>query len=214
MMTRVVKRFELNSAIVLPYFLSTIDAGKQLSNWLLRDINFSKGKFFTILPHDTELEKVSNFECGGVIKPVQLQSKEFSVEGSVETFKPKHIETMDTEVSQFIYDFVNSGEDGYGVVENYVLESDSPHVNIDNVDMVKHNKEVYYCLHQDNSFEDIYKTIRKSNEIWHSLSALARLNFKPTHSISKEQIKSICNGTQYVLTTAYDGEGYVFWERG
>ncbi|MBX9839321.1 MAG: hypothetical protein K2X69_13530 [Silvanigrellaceae bacterium] len=57
--------------------------------------------------------------------------------------------------------------------------------------------------------------MQETNAIWHSLCVLTTSNCEDFSflSVSKEKIQEICLMTQMIIVGAYDGEGYVFWEK-
>ncbi|EFB42295.1 hypothetical protein pah_c012o001 [Parachlamydia acanthamoebae str. Hall's coccus] len=50
---------------------------------------------------------------------------------------------------------------------------------------------------------------------WHSVGVLTEADcFKnDNHTLSLEDIQHICKKTRMILIGAYDGEGYVLWEK-
>ena len=56
--------------------------------------------------------------------------------------------------------------------------------------------------------------MRWSTSFWHSLCVFTTADFTGvTQTLSLEKIKEICLKTELVMVAAYDGEGYVFWEK-
>ena len=53
-----------------------------------------------------------------------------------------------------------------------------------------------------------------SNAIWHSLCIISENQLNSAETIlTLEKIKAICMNAKIVIIGAYDGEGYIFWEK-
>ena len=78
-----------------------------------------------------------------------------------------------------------------------------------------YEKEVYFLLDKKNiSTEVISKCLRASTSFWHSLCVFTTADFAGVIKfLSKEKIEEICLKTELIMIGAYDGEGYVFWEK-
>jgi hypothetical protein len=78
-----------------------------------------------------------------------------------------------------------------------------------------HDDEVYSLLKKDNITIDLILTcLRFSNSFWHSLCVFTTADFTNVFkNLSLKKIKEICLTIELVMIGAYDGEGYVFWEK-
>lgn len=210
-MNREIKKHHLDFEKTIHYFIDHIEADKTLSQKIVGKTNFNQGIFYTFLPSNAEISRLYDFSCGGIIPPIPYGSRTYKIEGVSENFHPKNIITMDRECSEIISAYTKETEQNCAVIENYMLEPENPHAYIKNVKMVPYGKEVYYFLDKNNSIEEIYKTVRKSSEVWHSLFVLTRINI-PLF-FDDEIMKEICENTKFIVAGAYDGEGYIFWEK-
>ena len=208
MISRKIKKYELDPEKTLPYFLDHIKCGKTLSEKIFEKVDFTKGSFFTILPCDIELERLFDFKHGGIIPPAPDEKKS----NSEELLLGKII-TMSHECSSLIFDFLKKKNENLAIVDNYVLDPESPYAQIKNVKMIPFNSEVHFSLNKENSVEEIYETIRKSSQVWHFLAVLTRLKDTVLSILTDEIINQICENVEFVIASAYDGEAYIFWER-
>jgi hypothetical protein len=78
-------------------------------------------------------------------------------------------------------------------------------------------KEVYYIVNSSNVnlalIEDCFNC---SNAIWHSLCVLSNTDLSEAlieKKLTNKKLNEICQNVQKVILGAYDGEGYLFWER-
>jgi hypothetical protein len=199
-MMRETQIYNLSFERTLPYFLNHISCGKYLSEVICKEMDFTKGRFFTVLPIEIDLEKLYQFEHGGIIL-------------SNDSNKYNAITTMDDSCSLYIHDYLNKNKYNVVAVENYMIEPESHFVHINNVQMSSFNSEVYYILYDRNSKEEIYKTIRKSSLVWHFLAIMSYMETVITEKLTQLFFHDICANTRFVIAGAYDGEGYIFWER-
>ena len=66
------------------------------------------------------------------------------------------------------------------------------------------------------SIQNFMDCFKASRSFWHSLAVISEVNIQPikeSRNLSLEQIKNICSNVKMFFIGAYDGEGYVFWEK-
>lgn len=75
--------------------------------------------------------------------------------------------------------------------------------------------EVYYLINSSNfSSKLIAECLRRSTSFWHSLGLITTADLREVEKeFSSENIREICLKTEVAFVGAYDGEGYVFWEK-
>lgn len=183
-----------------PYFKAHID-WKSLSLKILKKINFNDGKFFTFLPNTARLDRLYDFKSG--IHPPNPM---------IGNYEP--VTRLSTELSYFIHEFLSKSTNELNrlsIIEHAYGEKSNPHIFIEDV-KIKFigKKEVYYILDSANSLDQIRQVISASDCAgWHFLAILTE-NFKIPDDVSDI---NICNYIRYIITTAYDSEGYIFWEK-
>jgi hypothetical protein len=213
MIIRKTKNYELDFQKTLPYFLDHIKCGKTLSEKVVEKIDFSKGSFSTILPSNIHLDKLFDFNQGGIICSEPYGKESYPIEGLIEDFQPRQIVTMDYECSEFISNFLSKDHKNWAVVENYMLDPKSPYVELENVRMFPFDSDVYYFLNKKNSINEIYKTLRRSSQVWHFLAVLTQIQDEISIVLTDSIIDHICTNVKSIIAGAYDGEGYIFWQR-
>ena len=64
-------------------------------------------------------------------------------------------------------------------------------------------------------FNLILKAIRNANAFWHCLCVLTEvpLNSVKNNELTSIKIEEICQKIKVIIIGAYDGEGYLFWEK-
>jgi hypothetical protein len=208
-----IRKFKLNFFDTLAYFIDHIQCDRTLSETLIKKIDFMQGDFFTLLPANTNIENISKLSQGGILPSKPFGLPIYKNDNPLELFQPQCIQTMDLELCKFINGIISKNKEKYIVIENYMLDPCSKYVEIPNVKMIPFNNEVYYFLNEFNSIKDIEKTIKKSNEIWHFLMMVTKINFSSKNKLEVDEINYMCDNTDLIITCAYDGEGYIFWEK-
>lgn len=86
------------------YFIDHIDCGKTLSGKVIKEIDFSKGNFFTFLSPDAKNERMYDFSHGGIMPTASIGHKFRLAEG--EDFYPRQVITTDEPCSEFIKNYI------------------------------------------------------------------------------------------------------------
>lgn len=196
---------------VWEYVQDNLDDVNTLSSELLQLLDFKKGHFFTLLPNDANFEEIYHFKYGGILP--QYPEEKYFINGHWSSYSwipdiylelsqliLKEI-TYKDRLSCFMDDVLASPKDEY-----YTLYSDNFSLFYD--------EEVYYLINKENiSLELLRKCLRFTTSFWHSLCVFTRGDFNGLTTLGLEKIKEICLKTDLVMIGAYDGEGYVFWEK-
>lgn len=185
--------YELNSASAYTYFQYSLADTNALSSSLINLVNFKRGNFFTILPEEVDLREIGKFKCGGIAKGVRDQVSSFVI-GQL---------LINSKLSCIFDDVTSTHRLGYNdpLFLSYGLT---------------HEKEIYYLVTQKTaSTQLINQCFYASNAIWHSLCVLSEINFTNNieKKLSSKDIEYICLKAHLIIVGAYDGEGYIFWEK-
>ena len=212
-MMKELKKHVLDFELTLKYVQDNLSDGKTLSLELLNLINFFDGYFFTLLP-DATIEGLYNFKSGGILP--QIAEEEYFISGKRATYSI--IPTIQNEVSDFIFQKVKKSTELSCVFEEILDSPKSPQLTY----FRKHNllyiheNQVYYLIEGSIvKYDAIIKCVEKSNAIWHSLCVLTTADFShlSNENLTLGKIKEVCLGTELIILGAYDGEGYIFWEK-
>lgn len=183
-----------------PYFIDHIDYGRALSSKIIKGTNFDHGIFFTLLPENASSNKIYDFSCGGILSSLDDSNT--------------RLMTMDESFSHFINNFLVENSQNLAVLEHYLAEPTNKHLEIFGVDLGFLEDEVYYILRPTTSISSIYKAVRMTSQVWHFFAVLTSFEFCQQLKILQYQdLNSICENVKYLVTSAYDGEGYIFWEK-
>ncbi len=211
-MTRQILKHELNFDKTINYFIDHIQCGNTLSKKVIERINFELGIFFTFLPFNANVNGLYDFSYGGIIPPTNYGNTLYQINGSIELFQPQEVNTMYHECSEFISLYIKEVKCNCAVVENYMAEPDSSNIITPNVKMDLFQNEIYYLLNDTNSLDEVNDTLRQSTQVWHSLVLLTK-QYKGDMIQTNEKLNYFCDTAKFVIASAYDGEGFLFWEK-
>lgn len=179
--------------LALEYFKECLEGTNLVSNEIMRSVNFEEGSFYTLTSVDVDMNSIYQFRSGGKIN-------------NVREHVAKHISEHlkgNNNVSCLIDDYNST----YPLSYRHTLFSDCG---------IAYDKEVYYLITNENdSLELIKKCLAASDCIWHSLACTFESDIVFDHSkgLMEKEILKICSSIMQIFVTAYDGDGYVIWEK-
>lgn len=196
-----INKYLLDYDKTYPYFIDYIDSGKSFSNKILKEIDFKKGTFFTLLEDETFSEDLYKFE-EALPASIDVESEESSTE-------------LAWDIHEFVGEFLAKNSKNMAVMDQYIVER----TNLwkegveKGVDVAFYNQEVHYIIHPDAPPKSILLAIRIADAMWHLLVVLTSGLELPKTILNDNDFDIICKNLKYIITTCYDGEGYLFWER-
>ena len=216
-MTRILKQHKLNYEETVKYFKYNLEGLNTLSIELLNFIHFAQGSFFTLLPDNSNYDRLYEFEAGLVLP--QNPEIEYFVSGRRCTYS--HIPTIQDEIADFIVKQLSCNKNLSCVFDDCTETATSPEDYLVDDFYLNHvsyiyNKEVFYLIKKENTNLELIKAcLQKSNATWHSLCILSTVDCKniKNHKFTLHNIQAICANAEIILLGAYDGEGYVLWEK-
>ncbi|MBS0649771.1 MAG: hypothetical protein JSR93_01290 [Verrucomicrobia bacterium] len=197
----------------LKFLQESLDEVNALSDELLSAIDFSHGQFYTLLPQNAHSEFLYDFRSGGIL--VQNPIQEYYVDGKKSSFSV--IPTIRDQIASELITKIHEKEKAAFLFDD-VNCSPEEMLLFDDYQQYRwiYNDEVYLIIDKNNASEEkILLGMQKSESFWHSLCVLSNINITDgsEKTLSFEQIKSICQQAYLIMIGAYDGEGYVFWEK-
>lgn len=194
-------KYKLEFDRVLPFFKKHIE-WKSLSLEILKRIDFRKGSFYTFLLPSANLQILYDFKEG--IYPPNPR---------IGNYEP--ITHLNNELSEFIQDFLsesNITNSRLAIIEHALASRTDERLEINNT-LIQFigEEEVYYIVPPKASFEDILEAVTSSKEVWHFLAILTE--GIQLDSFDESRYEEICKHIRFIITTAYDGEGYLLWEK-
>jgi len=208
------KKYRLNSEITLKYIIYNLEGGNVLSHEILKSIESNEGHFFTLLPHDANIERLYEFEAG-VILPQNPEIKCFT-NGREESYSITP--SIKNELEHIIYNELKNNPKYSCLFEDLLNSPKSSHsefFKLNNLIFFYHQEVYYLVTHENLKKNNISKCLHNSNALWHSLCVVSKANYKSLkdQKITLNQIHEISTHAELVIVGAYDGEGYIFWEK-
>ncbi|MDE3055958.1 MAG: hypothetical protein KGI80_04635 [Verrucomicrobiota bacterium] len=190
-MRRLIK-VELNYDNSMNYIKKNFFGVNEMSSRILETLSSVTSKFYVLLPQDANRERIYNFASGYVTSNVDKEISHYVV-GKM---KEKQCFCIFDDVNTSVLD--NMHDSFY--LEHYLY----------------YKNEVYYTIKREILSEDVFfKCMIASDGIWHSLCVITKVALDDLigKELSQDLIEKICKDAQLVMVGAYDGEGYIFWER-
>lgn len=206
-----INKIHLNHEQTYNYFIDHIDY-HMLGKTILDRVNFENGMFFTILPKNANIDRLYLFPYGGILPPistVQLQH----TESSKHFLTPNKIKNMDNELCKWIENFIARNPKNIAFVEDTSAAPTDPYLQKNEVDFFSYEQEVYYILSQTVDTKLINKTILLAGAVWHFLTIFTQKPENLSPNLTKENFEEMCDNLTFIVAGAYDGEGYIFWEK-
>lgn len=205
----------------LPYFPYRLKEGNKIARILLKNYDLFKGKVYTYSPRGYQKKDIEKKDFEGPLSKMSKPYKKHrdqNKETTTGTIMIPIFSTDDILVDLMIKHLDEKGgiiffEDHIRTVENMEFIKDLPH-------FIEGDK-VYY--HLDNSNKNDLKLIDKivkfSADFWPGLIG-AITNIKKDEfsklkegKLNNELFKKISQSTEKIILGAYDGEGYLIWEK-
>ncbi|WP_154017597.1 hypothetical protein [Criblamydia sequanensis] len=193
-----------------PYFIDHMNWGTALSKEITKNITFEKGRFFTLLVETADLEKMYDFRHGGILpqnKP--LKSHPTFVQCKYVPL-PRIIET---EVCNYVFDFLSEQSERIVIFEDFELRPYDKNLEKEGLQLSIHNDEVYYIASSGVRKESVDSAVFSTQSAWHSVMVMANKISNLPKNLTQKDFQNICENVSQIATTAYDGEGFVFWEK-
>jgi len=187
------KEYFLENEVLEKHFREHLTGLNELSKSVLKYMDFSKGRFYTIFEEGVEEARLYKLSMGYVKGDIQAYLTQKVCEYF--SIKRKGVCIFD--------DFIQKYKDG----ENWYLYNQIG---------VHCEREMLYVVQPEEVKKElILECFQTSNVQWHSLVVLSDFPYRRNEeqSISKEDMQDIVKQAKYVFLLAYDAEGYLVWER-
>lgn len=191
-MTNLIRHL-LNFEKAIKYVKKKLTNINKLSVYLTDLIDFKLGEFYTLLPEDANLEDINKFHSGGICHSVINEINSIVI-------NKLH---QNNQMSCIFDDVTATYHAGY---KDSLFSSCG----------LFYENEVYYLVTQTKASTDLVDAcFYASNATWHSLCVLTEIDISNVidQKITLEKIQQICLNAKLIIIGAYDGEGYIFWEK-
>ena len=197
-------KHNLDFSKTYPYFLDHIDWNISLSNSIVKNIDFQKGNFYTLQPDNANLEKLYKFKQMGILP----QNIPFKKGNSIW----QEVPNIDKEIADLIFDYLSGNENNFVFMDHYFGRVKDRDLLIESVNLILFKEEIYYLLQNPALKEGIINAIKTTQNIVHSILLFGK-ELKKTTVEDEDDFDDISKNAVIIGTTAYDGEGFIFWEK-
>ncbi len=203
---------ELNFEKTAIHFENYLSERHHLATALKNNIDFRRGHFYTLLTKDADLSRIYKFEIGEIIP--QNPVEEIYIESLDKTFMGRWINSIKDEFSDYLYKKMRNYHLAC-LMEDLIQSPTDPHVNLYHQIGLHFGEEIFYLITQKNLTKSLVKKALKECGGWDCIAALFTLN---NFELNNKEIKEgdflkICSNISMISISAYDGEGYLIWEK-
>ncbi len=194
------------------YVKDQLEGGNALSLELLKNLEFEKGQFFTLLPVNADLNRIYDF-FGGCILPQNKTNEYINDLGKKSSYT--WIPTLKKEIGNLVFEKLNSNMNLCCIFEDVITRPDDKHIDFFLEYGVLHSNDIYYLLRKPKiSVDAVINAIHEINSLWHLVFILSQVEDLSISNkiITLQDITYFCKKIQMLVVGAYDGEGFVFWE--
>lgn len=207
------KRYNLEIKESLKYVHKCLAGVSVFSDSADKLIDFNDGIFFTLLPVNIDLKKLYDFGSGGILEQ-NIIEEIFVLDKKM---KGQQIPNIQAEIGELICNLISSSNKLSCLIDDYNSQPDDLRDDeLFRVFGIYFANEVYYRFGRtSDSVECIEKSLERSNTFWHSLCMISSADLSDVQEqiITLDIIHEICRKAEMVMVGAYDGEGYVIWEK-
>jgi hypothetical protein len=193
--------------------------GHTLSECLLQRHDLFQGAVFACVPSSVSDRTAENFRDGPLLpepKP-QTHIRQRNKDGSTVTLIP--VPNTDNILAEIIKTFLERTKVGACVFEEAAARPSDPCMSSSTTAWIEYNDEVYYfLLHSDATLGKIQQAIRQAASVYPGLIGVMTRMPDPEFSSRRKRItasglRELARNTEKIIIGAYDGEGYLIWER-
>lgn len=192
--------------------------GKTLSRFLLQYCDLRNGEVVTYLPGDISDEEARRFSTGGKLRvPQGSTERVLASDGTWLTIERKL--NTDTHLAGIIRDFLGKNQP-LCLFEDAKSRPTDPGIQREDGRIKILDDEVYFALGKRDAVneEKIARTIKDAYSIWHFLCVMSSLPEKVLlsvrgRSLTEDDVKALAEGAERIAVGAYDGEGYLVWDK-
>jgi hypothetical protein len=213
-MIRHLFRQDLDKKNAETYCKDILSDGNALSKLIYNLLPFNTGIFYTLLPENADLSRLHFFEHGGILP--KFPEEEIYIKGFDKPFIGERVNSINPELAIFFNRQLMRGNGRSIIFEEVVKSPGDPHTDFLKSHGLLYKEEIYYLLSQkDNKLEIISRAINESYDFSHFVCVITQTSFEDIEDkkFTLKKMKEVCENIEFLIIGAYDGEGYIFWER-
>lgn len=203
---------KISGSNVRTYLKNELDKSSKTLSTYVSKLNLDDGEVFALVPQGVSEKSLYEFENGGLYKEaVQSLSHAFNLIPIQNEARPFIID--------LIYNYIEGNENNCCLLEETIGSLSDTWVKKSKIEFVYLRDEMFYYFDiKNNEIEKIKEALKKS-ESYYSLFALSSYNneedskHRPIGEIRPEFLEEFVSNIVSFFVRAYDGEGYLMWNR-
>jgi len=199
------------------YIRDRLADGNALSKALLKLLPIERGQIITCLPPGVVPQSLQDFSTGGKL-PTPHTSEWKAAESRGESLLMIPVPSTSAWITSKIREYLREESDHLCVLEDALARPTDPALRKRATRHTVHGDEVYHILlSQDAQYERVEATLRAATSTLPLIGILS--TSEETRSgdslgtLSTVLLEALASRAQKILVGAYDGEGYLVWER-
>ncbi|MCF7859970.1 MAG: hypothetical protein K9N07_11730 [Candidatus Cloacimonetes bacterium] len=204
---KALKSYSISHEIAINYFRECLEEGHPLSKSVLNSNDFSKGRFYTLLPDNANLSRINKLNEGGVL-PV-------SQSVSILSHDNEWINSIDNDFVEYLIQKINSDKTLWSITEDRIKRLTDPNLDLlKTIGIVDSENNIYYSFNYANITKSVIQRILSEIPFWQFVSFLFdNTNLPINNPLSQYDIDRIVKRLKFIYLSAYDGESYIVWEK-
>ncbi len=190
------------------YLEKQLHDGNTLAQSILKILPLDEGHYFALLHPSANQKLVYQFESGGILPENPIEPVKFA--GKIYPGRKKSNSNL--ELIIYLKTFINSKSFYY--FDDQMHRKEDPIAMQYQADTLRYNEELYLFLNASNfSTQYAERIIRHVNARWYYMNIISEEDPGKSVEISIEKLVKITSKTTHIVVGAYDGEGYLIWQR-
>lgn len=200
----------------IDYIKGRLALGKTLAAYLLQHAELNSGRVVTLLPSDVNYESATQFEYGGKLPtPGGYEKRIIAKDRTVRRMSPTP--NSDSYLAGIVKAYLNMGDGRICIFEDANARSGDPFLLFRPVQYATLNEEVYYFLTRKGLNDIKIKDTIRSAASWLFICAMTVIpqGFIDSENqvFTSEQLMELAKKAEKIAIGAYDGEGYLIWNK-
>jgi hypothetical protein len=211
------KKIKLSSDAT-EYLKESLAKGHTLSKYLLQRADLNRGEVFTFVPNTLNESAANNFRAGPLLPETPV---EIVLEAADADLKSRIVRTPNTDsvLAEVIITHMANDADRMAVFEEGLAKPSDPCMRSAKLTPWQpFGDEVYYFLaRRGSSYFEVLRAIKNAHSAYPGLIGIltraSRLQKSAVQrgKLTAKMLKDFAARAEFVLVSAYDGEGYLIW---